>query len=405
MNLEIQLWSYNYDPEPMGIGPVSRVLAEGLRDRGHHVEVVAAHPHYPEPLWGSKRLPYRETRRGISVLRLPLWVGRKTAAERYRQELSFMTAQFVVLPALPRPDVLVSASPSFPALLPAIVNTRARRIPWVLWLLDILPDGAAAAGIVDEASPAIRAARRLEHAAYRHADRIVVISEAFTRNLVEKGVPEAKIQLVYPPATRAPGAGVGSERDGRPARLLSMGNIGHSQGLAPLVAAFERSEVLSDTPIDFLITGSGVAAAEVRAEVVSERVQMLGVVDNMRLEAELQSATVALVSQRHGGAEFNIPSKMMNFMAYGLPILAAVDPASEVAQILSRSGAGWIIDSSEPDAFPRKVAEILRAPEEIQARGRAAREYAQRHFSPEGFAKQFDEVLVDIVERRRGFRD
>jgi glycosyltransferase involved in cell wall biosynthesis len=350
-------------------------------------------------------LPYREVRNGIPVLRLPLWIGRETAVARYRQELSFMSAQFAALPALSRPDVLVSASPSFPALLPAIVNTRARHIPWILWLLDILPDGAAATGIINDAGAAVRAARRLERAAYKHADRIVVISEAFTRNLSEKGVPSTKIELVYPPATRTPQAGTDSARDGRPVRLLSMGNIGHSQGLAPLVAAFERSEALVDTSVDFVITGSGVAAAEVSSEIVSDRVKMLGVVDGARLEAELQSATVALVSQRYGGAEFNIPSKMMNFMTYGLPILAAVDPDSEVARIVDRSGAGWVVDSSEPDAFPHKLAEILRATEEIQAKGQAAQEYAQIHFSPQGFAKRFDDVLIDVMGGSCGSKD
>jgi len=87
----VQLWSYNYDPEPTGIGPVSKVLAEGLRSRGHHIEVVAAHPHYPVPRWGKRKLPY------------------------------------------PR----------------AVANARARRLPWLLWLHDILPDGAAATGIVE----------------------------------------------------------------------------------------------------------------------------------------------------------------------------------------------------------------------------------------------------------------
>ena len=177
--MRIQLWSYNYDPEPTGIGPVSRAWAEGLRDRGHQVEVVAAHPDYPEPVWGSRMLPYRETRKGIPVLRLPLWIGRDTAVERYRRELSFMGAQFAALPALPRADVLVSASPSFPALLPAMLNARARRTPWVIWLHDILPDGAASSGSVEEGSAVIRAARGLERAAYRQADRIVVLSQAF----------------------------------------------------------------------------------------------------------------------------------------------------------------------------------------------------------------------------------
>jgi colanic acid biosynthesis glycosyl transferase WcaI len=399
MTLRVQLWSYNYDPEPTGIGPVSRVWAEGLRDRGHHVEVVAAHPHYPEPAWGSKILPYREVRNDIPVLRLPLWIGRETAGERYRQELSFMAAQFAALPALSSPDILVSASPSFPALFPAMINARVRRIPWVIWLHDILPDGAASSGIVDEGSAVIRAARRLERAAYREAARIIVLSQAFTRNLIEKGVSGDKIQLIYDPATRLPRRVPFSQPPAQPPRLLSMGNIGYSQGLAPLVAAFERSDALIDTPLRFVITGNGMAADETRSEIRSDRVEMPGVVDDDRLEHELQTATLAFVSQQYDGAEFNIPSKIMNFMAYGLPVLAAVNPTGEVARIVEQAGAGWVVDSSEPDSFPRKLAEILKAPAEIAARGDAAYRYAQQHFTQEGFAERFDESLTEIVRR------
>ena len=398
--MRIQLWSYNYDPEPTGIGPVSRVWAEGLRDRGHHVDVVAAHPHYPEPVWGSRVLPYREVRNGIPVLRLPLWIGRDTAVERYRQELSFMSAQFVALPALSRADVLVSASPSFPALFPAMLNARKRRTRWVIWLHDILPDGAASSGIVDEGSVVIRAARRLERAAYQEANRIVVLSEAFTRNLTEKGVPESKIQLIYDPATRVPRQEPSSEPHAQPPRLLSMGNIGYSQGLAPLVAAFERSDALANTPVQFVITGNGMAADDTRSEIRSKRIEMPGVVDDGRLEEELQAATIAFVSQQHEGAEFNIPSKIMNFMTYGLPVLAAVNPGGEVARIVERAGAGWVVDSSDPDSFPRKLAEILRAPAEITARGRAAYQYAQRHFTQAGFAERFDNALSEVIESR-----
>jgi hypothetical protein len=131
--------------------------------------------------------------------------------------------QFAALPSLSHADVLVSASPSFPALFPAIVNARVRQTPWIIWLHDILPDGAASSGIVDESSLVIRGARRLEQAAYREADRIVVLSEAFTHNLTAKGVPEAKIQLIYDPATRVPRRAPSFEDPAQPPRLLSMG--------------------------------------------------------------------------------------------------------------------------------------------------------------------------------------
>jgi len=400
MSMHVQLWSYNYDPEPTGIGPVSTVLAEGLRDRGHRVDVVAAHPHYPVARWGTRKVPYREERRGISVLRLPLWVGRSTAKERYRQELTFMASQFAALPALGRPDVVVSASPSFPALLPALVNARIRRLPWLVWLQDILPDGAASTGIV-ESGVVLDMARRLERAAYSEASRIVVPSTVFTKNLRAKGVPEAKLELISNPATRAPRGGKDRAED-QLTRVLSMGNLGFSQGLAPLVEAYERSPAVRQRDIHLVITGSGMAAEDVRERVRSSRLHMLGVVDDNRLEQELTQATIALVSQRYDGTEFNIPSKLMNFMAYGLPILAVVNPRGEVARIVREAGGGWVIDNSDSDAFPAKVSDLADAPDEVKRRGQAARSYAERHFTRSGFTERFERCLEQTLPLARG---
>jgi colanic acid biosynthesis glycosyl transferase WcaI len=396
--MKVQLWSYNYDPEPTGIGPVSRSLVRGLSGLGHQVDVVAAHPHYPEPRWGNRIWPYREIRDGVPVLRLPLWIGRDTTLERYRQELSFTVSQSLATPFLGRPDVVVSASPSFPALLPAIANARARSTPWVLWLHDILPDGAFASGLVDESSPVIRLSRRLESAAYTAADRVVVLSEAFTANLTAKGVVRDKIELIYDPATRVPARPPDRAADGPP-RLLSMGNIGFSQGLAELVAGFEAEPELNPD-VKLVITGNGLAAEATRAEIRTPRVSMVGLLDDDQLEAELQSATVALVTQRYVGGEFNIPSKLMNFMAYGLPILAAVNPGGEVARIVCESGAGWVVDSSDPAALPRAVADVFAAREEILRRGAAARAFAEEHFTQDGFARRFEATLGDVVRRR-----
>jgi colanic acid biosynthesis glycosyl transferase WcaI len=393
--MKIQLWSYNYDPEPTGIALVSTVWAKQLRDRGHEVEVVAAHPHYPEPRWGYRVLPYRELRDGIPVLRLPLWVGRASANERFRQELTFTAAQTLATPFLSRPDVLVSTSPSFPALLPAIANARGRRIPWVLWLHDILPDAATATGLVDEEGAVIKASRRLERAAYRAADRIVVLSPAFIENLRAKGVPEDKLELIYDPFTRVADESAASKaRTNGNLRILSMGNIGLSQGLTTLVRAFEAQPDLKAT---LVITGTGVAAEDARREIRTERVQMLGVVDEERLERELRDADVGFVSQHYEGSEFNIPSKLMNFMGYGLPILAAVNPAGEVARVVREAHSGWVVDAGDSSSFPREVERLLRERDEIQGRGAAARSYAEQHFGQAAFAERFERVLEAVT--------
>jgi putative colanic acid biosynthesis glycosyltransferase WcaI len=391
--MRIQLWSYNYDPEPTGIGQVSRVWAQAMRERGHEVRVIAAHPHYPEPRWGTRLIPYRETREGVLVLRLPLWIGRGSAGERYRQELSFMLAQSMALPMLGRPDVVVSVSPCFPALAPGIAFSRMRRIPWMIWLQDVLPDGAATTGLIDDGLT-LRMARRLELAAYRAAAKIAVPSRTFAKNLTAKGVPEAKLDVIYNPATQPPATRPQRSGHSDELRVLSMGNIGYSQGLAQLVRAFESAD---QGGVKLVITGAGVAEGDVREEIRSARVEMLGLVDDVRLRHELGAADVALVSQRHDVAEFNIPSKIMNFMAHGLPIVAVVSPGSEAARIVRESGGGWVVNSAQPDGFPRKLHEIAAGRQEIARRGEAAYEYAQGHFTPASIAERFDKTLSELV--------
>ena len=199
--MRIQLWSCNYDPEPMGIAPLAGAWARAMVDRGHEVEVIAAHPHYPEPVWGRRLRPYRENRDGIPVRRLPLYAGREGARQRLLQEGSFLASLSAVSPLLPRPDVIVSTSPSFPALLPGILSSRIRRIPWFIWLQDILPDGAVTTGYLEDAGLIVRGSRRLEQAAYEAASGIVVLSGSFRENLLAKGVEDGKITVAYNPAT------------------------------------------------------------------------------------------------------------------------------------------------------------------------------------------------------------
>jgi colanic acid biosynthesis glycosyl transferase WcaI len=403
----VQLWSSNFAPEPTGIAPVSTVLADELADRGWEVDVVANHPHYPDPRWGVRRRPYRQRRGDVRLLRLPLLIGRDSAKQRLLQEMSIVSGYLAAAPILGppllrRPDVLLVVSPPFPALLAAVINGRLRGVPWVYWMHDLLPDGAVTTGLVDEDSTIMRASRWLERTAYDECESVAVLSQAFADSVLSKGVPPEKVELIYDPATRPfPDLGSnGGEATGRDEiRILSMGNIGLTQGLPPLVAAWERSEEIAERGIKLVITGNGVAADDVRAEIRSNRVEYLGLVSDERLEHELRSATLALVSQSYTGAEFNLPSKIMNFMAYGLPIVAAVNPAGESARLTEKADAGWVADSSKPDFFPRTVISAVDDAEELRRKALAARSYAEENFSKRAFGGSFDELLRRVASR------
>src|SRR3954471_18107617 len=135
--LRLQLWSWNYEPEPTAMGPIAARWAESMSARGHQVEVVTAHPHYPGPLWGRRLRPYRETRNGIPVLRLPLLIGHRTTTARIMEEATYAVSAGGAAAGASAPDAAVAVSPSFLGLFPVLASARLRRFPWILWLEDI----------------------------------------------------------------------------------------------------------------------------------------------------------------------------------------------------------------------------------------------------------------------------
>jgi glycosyltransferase involved in cell wall biosynthesis len=87
----------------------------------------------------------------------------------------------------------------------------------------------------------------------------------------------------------------------------------------------------------------------------------------------------------------------MNFMTYGLPVIATVNPEREVARVVHESGGGWVVDASRPEELPKLVDSLRDRPDEVRERGNAARAYAAEHFSQDGFADRLDTLMRDTL--------
>jgi colanic acid biosynthesis glycosyl transferase WcaI len=401
--MRIQLWSYNYSPEPQGIGPLSHALAGALKGNGHTVTVVAAHPHYPDAKWGTAMRPYREMQNGVKVLRLPLWIGRGTGLQRIRQEASFAAGLALMSPLLPRADVLIAVSPCLPALAPVMAISRAKNVPWLLWLQDIVSYGAETSGLLSNRG-VLRSIRSFEEIAFRASDRVVVISKSFAEQLRTRGVPPSKIARIYNPLTRPADSRVDPTDNLQPPVMLVMGNIGFSQGIDDLIDAFQSSAALRRLSAELVIAGTGVAAEAARERIRDPRVRMTGVLYGDELTAVLEKAALGIVCQRPGLIEFNFPSKIMNYMASGLPILASVDPQSETKRILASSGAGWSTNSDNLSSFTELAAEKLARPADLTKASVAGFEFAQSHFRPAATAHDFEDVIRDVIDQHRSTR-
>jgi colanic acid biosynthesis glycosyl transferase WcaI len=305
-----------------------------------------------------------------------------------------MASQTAALPFLGKPDVVVSVTPSFPALLPGLMNTRARRVPWLLWVQDILPDGAATTGYLENDGIGYRLSRRLETGSYRNARHIIVLSESFRTNLLAKGVPSEKISLAYNPATIPPGSGSVIRGDiPGPPRILCMGNIGKSQGLDQVVRAFEADPRLAELGAEFALAGAGVAEDEVREAITTDRVKMLGVLGPEELQKEIDRSHLGAVTQTYAGGEFNVPSKLMNYLSAGLPVVASVRPGSEAGRIVQEAGAGWVSDSANLTGFTDSIVEAMADRTRLNECSDAGVEFARRNLTPDALVDRFIPLL------------
>ncbi len=148
----------------------------------------------------------------------------------------------------------------------------------------------------------------------------------------------------------------------------------------------------------FVIAGDGVEGDAVRAAIETDRVRVTGVLETPALEHELERAEIAVVSQLYEGVDFNVPSKLMNFMARGLPVVAAVRDDSEVARIIRASGGGWVATGADMREFVSLLAGALDRPDERAERGAAALRFARANFTAEVLSEGMERTLAGVAQ-------
>jgi colanic acid biosynthesis glycosyl transferase WcaI len=176
-----------------------------------------------------------------------------------------------------------------------------------------------------------------------------------------------------------------------------MGNVGRTQGMEAVVRAFEADPGLAGAGAELVIAGSGVALESVREAVTGPRVLTPGVLGGDELDGLLMTSQLGLVSQKAGLREFNLPSKLMNYMSFGLPVIASVDSGSETARIVRESGAGWVTDPARPGDFASLAATLLGDGDSLEDASAAGMAYSMREFHPEAVSRSILDVLASVA--------
>jgi colanic acid biosynthesis glycosyl transferase WcaI len=405
MPCRVLLLTQWFDPEPTIKGlPFARELVR----LGYSVEVLTGFPNYPQGrLYPGYRLRLlqREEIDGIRVHRVPLYPSHDNSGlRRALTYASFAASAFLYgLVVAGRADVIYAYHPPLSVGVVAALLRKLRRRPVVYDVQDLWPDTLAATGMI-RGRRALVAVAGVCNWVYRNVDRIAVLSPGFKRLLLQRGVPQEKVDVIYNWADDAAlAASSGPLPEGFPAedrfRIVFAGNMGKAQALdAVLDAACLLQDESSKISIVFIGGGVEVPQLRRRAEVLGLRnVVFLPPVPMSQVGVILRAADALMVHLRRDPLfEVTIPSKTQAYMAVGRPILLAV--AGDAAELVQRSGGGIVAEPQNPEsiaAAARTLAGMTR--EALAAMGARAAQYYDAHLSRERGGAQFASIFEQVT--------
>lgn len=367
--MRILILSINYWPEVTGIGAFTTYRAEYLAAAGHDVEVCTTFPYYPEwkvPEDYKGRFVSTEARNGVRIFRNYIYVpNRVTALRRVIHEGSFVFATLIGAFFHKRPDVLLVVSPPLGLAAPAIILSRIWRIPYIFDVEDLQPDAAADLGMLP--AWAVKFLYGVERSAYRNAALVTTLTTSMRKRIVEKGVAEQKVQLVEPRMDESL-SDLSSAEDIAFRRRYSLGdkflvtysgNMGVKQGLDVVLEAASLNR--SDDSVLFLLVGNGADRDRLQSradELKLSNTRFLPLLDEDDFRGLVAASGVCLVTQQKSVSEVAFPSKIVTYLAAARPIIASVNPQSEVADITRECGAGKVVAAEDAEALLAAIHEL-----------------------------------------------
>lgn len=403
----------NYWPDETGIAPINTIRCEHLAQRGHQVVALTGFPYYPQwriPLEYRHRFRLREKRNGVTVIRSWMYVpARATSLKRVLHEGSFSLSALLSGISRWRPDVIVAVSPPLALAISARVLSQLWRVRYVLHVEDLQPDAAVELGMI-RSKRLLRVLYALERTAYRGAACMTTLNESMADRIRAKGVAGGKVAVV-PHGTDPDLFKVRQDSDGTRFRrahglegkfvIVHAGNMGAKQALGVMLDAASLSRRFPE--ITYLLVGDGATRATLMrcaADRNLSNVRFLNPLPRTDFHDLLAAADLSLVTQRRAVADVFFPSKVETLMAAGQPILASVDPESEVARVLRDSGAGEVV---EPENFRALLDAILALRHErsrLAAMGLNGQAYARAHWDRRRALELMESTLADVRRER-----
>lgn len=302
--------------------------------------------------------------------------------------------------------IFVVSTPPIQGMLAGMLKKRLN-CGYVYNLQDIFPDTLVGAGLAKKDGLLWKIGRKIENYTYKQADKIIVISEDFKRNIMAKGVPEEKIVVVYNWVDQNAIFPIkdedndlfeefGISRD--KFRVVYAGNLGNAQNIGIIVDAAKRLK--ENANIEFVIFGKGGLEDEIKATKEKDQLDNLKILPLQPYERVAKVyglGNICIVACKVGLGGAAMPSKTWSIMSAGRAVLANFDEG-ELKEILENNECGVFTKADDLDGFIKAIEDLSQHPERCAEMGAKGREFILKNLTKDVGTQKYVDVIKSVVK-------
>lgn len=304
--------------------------------------------------------------------------------------------------------LIASTPPTQGAMAAMVKKCRHDHIPLIYNLQDIFPDSLVGTGLAKRDGLLWKIGRKIEDYTYKNADKIIVISQDFKRNIMAKGVPEEKIEVIYNWVEENAITPVKDEENelfeefgicrGK-FRVVYAGNLGNAQNIDIIVNAARRLK--DNSQIEFVVFGTGGLEDEIKATKANEQLDNLKILPLQpyeRVSKVYGLGHLCIVACKPGLGGAAMPSKTWSIMSSGRAVLANFDEG-ELKEIVENNHCGVFTKADDLEGFVQAIKELSQQPEQCAEMGGNGRQFIMENLTREVGTQKYVDVIKSVVKQ------
>ena len=304
--------------------------------------------------------------------------------------------------------VLLGSTPPFQGAIGAALKI-IRNKRFVYGIQDIFPDSLVSTGITKKGSLIWKIGRIIENFTYKYADKIIVISEDFKKNIMAKGVPEDKIVVVYNWVDQNAVVDIPRDKnklfdkyqlDRSKFYIEYSGNIGLTQNMDMLLEVMKELKT-THPDIELVLVGEGAYKAQVEEIVKRDNltnVTMIPFQPYEDISYVFSLGDAGLVISKPGVGANSVPSKTWSIMSASRPVLANFDE-NELKDILAGNECGIFTKAGNKEAFKKSIIKLYENRELCKKYGTNGRQFVMDNLTREVGTQKYVDVIKEVCKK------